>query len=218
MKTKAPGSPARTSRRNSRSTSCNLPPESMSSASVPTRYACSGAQHQLSFSGRAQQPEPESSINGAIPTRRLEIVRIIAKRKAHLRRERLDDACDRCNPAELTRDENGGLEGVREPHAGRRIRPFPTLWSLRSEPEGSIKGSTGTAYWRSCKSSPNKKRQFAALLQSPLMDSNRRPPPYHGGSEAVTAYTRGHPRSRLSCKSGSQRVSAVSARDRACSN
>jgi hypothetical protein len=82
----------------------------MSSASVPTRYACSGAQHQLSFSGRAQQPEPESSINGAIPTRRLEIVRIIAKRKAHLRRERLDDACDRCNPAELTRDENGGLE------------------------------------------------------------------------------------------------------------
>jgi hypothetical protein len=40
MKTKAPGSPARTSRRNSRSTSRNLPPESVSSAFVPTRYGC----------------------------------------------------------------------------------------------------------------------------------------------------------------------------------
>jgi hypothetical protein len=115
------------------------------------------------------------------------------ERKSHLRRERLDDACDRCNPAELTRDENGGLEGVREPHAGRRIRPFPTLWSLRSEPEGSIKGSTGTAYWRSCKSSPNEKRQFAALLQSPLADSNRRPPPYH----VICAASGGNPRQRF---------------------
>jgi len=31
---------------------------------------------------------------------------------------------------------------------------------------------------------------------------------------AVSPYTRGHPRARLSCKSGSQRLSAVSARDR----
>jgi hypothetical protein len=63
----------------------------------------------------------------------------------------------------------------------RRMRPFPTLWSVRSEPEGSIKGSTRIAYWRSCKRLGQKERRFAALLQSPLADSNRRPPPYHGG-------------------------------------
>jgi hypothetical protein len=49
----------------------------------------------------------------------------------------------------------------------RRMRPFPTLWSVRSEPEGSIKGSTRTAYWRSCKPPRQKKRRFPALLQSP---------------------------------------------------
>jgi hypothetical protein len=118
--------------------------------------------------------------------RRLEIVRLIAKTKrADLRRESVNDVCDRCTPAELTRDEKGGLEGVREPHAAGECVPFPTLWSHRSEPEGSIKGSIGTAYWRSCKFSPNEKRQFAALLQSPLTDSNRRPPPYHEREEGA---------------------------------
>jgi ATP dependent DNA ligase domain len=61
--------------------------------------------------------------------------------------------------------------------AFRRMRPFSTLWSVRSEPEGSIKGSIPTARWRSCNFPSNKKRRFAALLQSPLTDSNRRPPP-----------------------------------------
>jgi hypothetical protein len=71
---------------------------------------------------------------------------------------------------------------------------FPTLWSDRSEPEGSIKGSIPTARWRSCKLAPNKKRRFAALLRSPLTDSNRRPPPYHFGVVA----TGGNPRQRIS--------------------
>jgi hypothetical protein len=48
--------------------------------------------------------------------------------------------------------------------------------SARSESQGSIKGSIPIARWRSCKFAGNKKRRFAALLQSPLTDSNRRPP------------------------------------------
>jgi ATP dependent DNA ligase domain len=65
--------------------------------------------------------------------------------------------------------------------AFRRMRPFSTLWSVRSEPEGSIKGSIPTARWRSCNFPSNKKRRFAALLQSPLTGSNRRPPLYEEG-------------------------------------
>jgi hypothetical protein len=45
----------------------------------------------------------------------------------------------------------------------------------RSEPESSIIGSTPTAHWSSCKLIRQKKRRYAALLQSPLTDSNRRP-------------------------------------------
>jgi hypothetical protein len=80
-----------------------------------------------------------------------------------------------------------------QPTSGR-VRPFPTLWSVRPEPEGSIKGSIPTARWRSCKFPSTKKRRFAALLQSPLPDSNRRPPPYHGttGTAARTAVSPGH--------------------------
>ena len=46
---------------------------------------------------------------------------------------------------------------------------------------------------------------------------NRRPPPYHGGSGAVTACTRGHSRARLSWKSRVRNVPAVPARDCSCS-
>ena len=53
---------------------------------------------------------------------------------------------------------------------------------------------------------------------SPLTDSNRRPPPYHGGLGAVLAYTAGHSRSRFPCKSAHHDVSAVPARARACSS
>src|SRR6266545_7334878 len=49
-------------------------------------------------------------------------------------------------------------------------------------PEGSIKGSIPGAQWRSCKSIRREKPRRAGLLQSPLTDSNRRPPPYHGGA------------------------------------
>jgi len=54
-----------------------------------------------------------------------------------------------------------------------------------------------------------------AETQSPLTDSNRRPPPYHG-SGTVLACTAEHSRSRFSCKSPLSDVSAVPARDRAC--
>ena len=48
--------------------------------------------------------------------------------------------------------------------------------------ESSIKSSIPTAYWSFCKLLQQEKLRFARLLQSPLPDSNRRPPPYHGGS------------------------------------
>src|SRR5436190_4449947 len=35
---------------------------------------------------------------------------------------------------------------------------------------------------RSLQIDPNTNQRRAALLQSPLTDSNRRPPPYHGGA------------------------------------
>jgi hypothetical protein len=46
--------------------------------------------------------------------------------------------------------------------------------SFRSE--GSIKGSIPTARWRLCKCRRQEKPRFAGFLQSPLTDSNRRPP------------------------------------------
>ena len=47
--------------------------------------------------------------------------------------------------------------------------------SGRFRPEGSIKGSIPTARSPGSKSVRTKKRRHAALLQSPLTDSNRRP-------------------------------------------
>jgi len=61
------------------------------------------------------------------------------------------------------------------------------------------------------------KAPFAGILQIPLTDSNRRPPPYHGGSGAESAFTPGHPRPRSPCKSVAQSVSLMSAGDGACS-
>jgi hypothetical protein len=48
-------------------------------------------------------------------------------------------------------------------------------------PEGSIEGSIPAPCSRICKSIRNKKRHYAGLLQSPLTDSNRRPPLYEEG-------------------------------------
>jgi hypothetical protein len=48
--------------------------------------------------------------------------------------------------------------------------------------ESSIKSSIPTAYWSFCKLLQQEKPRFARLLQSPLPDSNRRPPPYHGAT------------------------------------
>jgi hypothetical protein len=59
-------------------------------------------------------------------------------------------------------------------------------------PEGSIKGSIPTASCRPRKFSRTEKPCCAGLLQSPLTDSNRRPPPYH------TQATGRNPRQRFS--------------------
>jgi hypothetical protein len=55
---------------------------------------------------------------------------------------------------------------------------------------------------RNWQRSRERHRGFAAALQSPLTDSNRRPPPYHGGFGASRAYTRDHARHGFACKSG----------------
>lgn len=57
-----------------------------------------------------------------------------------------------------------------------------------------------------------------AKPESPLTDSNRRPPPYHGGSGAVLAGTVEHARARLSCNrrfEARRECPRVPARDRA---
>jgi hypothetical protein len=52
---------------------------------------------------------------------------------------------------------------------------------------------------------------------SPLTDSNRRPPPYHGGLEAVLAGMAGHSRSCFPCKSARHQLPVVHGRASACS-
>jgi dienelactone hydrolase len=63
-----------------------------------------------------------------------------------------------------------------------------------------------------------RKRESSAtgFCASPLTDSNRRPPPYHGSSQRVAAYMAGHSQARLSCKSTGEAVSAMPALARAC--
>ena len=58
-------------------------------------------------------------------------------------------------------------------------------WVLPSEVEVALTPSL-TTEGVSCASLGNVTRRFAAI-SSPLTDSNRRPPPYHGGGEGVDA-------------------------------
>src|SRR5207302_581743 len=60
------------------------------------------------------------------------------------------------------------------------VAPLPLL-GLSRKGESSINGSIPTARSTTSKSACTRKRRPAALLQSPLTDSNRRPPPCHGG-------------------------------------
>jgi hypothetical protein len=46
-------------------------------------------------------------------------------------------------------------------------------------PDNSGKPANALATWKPCKQIRDEKAQFTGLLQSPLTDSNRRPPPYH---------------------------------------
>jgi hypothetical protein len=61
----------------------------------------------------------------------------------------------------------------------KRKASISRLRRRRSGPGGSINGSIPGARCRLCKWSRQKRRQFTGTLQSPLTDSNRRPPPYH---------------------------------------
>jgi hypothetical protein len=76
----------------------------------------------------------------------------------------------------------GLLESGRTGCRSGRMRPFPTLRSDRSEPEGSIKGSIPTARWSSCKLSRNKAPVCGAFAE-PSDGLEPSTPPYHGGFE-----------------------------------
>src|SRR5215203_4873401 len=80
-------------------------------------------------------------------------------------------------------------ENVRPTAHGRRSTilagQFLTLTGSRLGTQSSINGSIPTAHWRPCKFSRPRKPRFSRLLQSPLTDSNRRPPPYHGTTKAT---------------------------------
>jgi hypothetical protein len=76
----------------------------------------------------------------------------------------------------------------------RDWRPFSLVTENRLETDGSIKASIPTAYSTTSKCASTGERRRAALLQSPLPDSNRRPPPYHGGFYGSRACTRDHAR------------------------
>ena len=78
--------------------------------------------------------------------------------------------------------------------------------------ESSIKSSIPTAYWSFCKLLQQEKPRFARLLQSPLPDSNRSPPPYHRAARRearASAGTRGH-------ESPARRRKRPKTSDRAC--
>ena len=75
------------------------------------------------------------------------------------------------------------------------VRPDGFVAAVHVHPHQTfIKGSILTATSKCCKSIRTKKARFPDLLQSPLTDSNRRPPPYHGTTQA----TGRNPRQRFS--------------------
>src|SRR5215216_1289335 len=88
-------------------------------------------------------------------------------------------------------------ENVRPTAHGRRSTilagQFLTLTGSRLGTESSTNGSIPTAHWSPCKFSRPRKPRFPGLLESPLTDSNRRPPPYH----ALRSATGGNPRQRF---------------------
>jgi hypothetical protein len=83
-------------------------------------------------------------------------------------------------------------------------RVWPSLTGSIREPFLDEEGLGNTHKWPICR------------LLSPLPDSNRGPPPYHGGFGASRAYTRDHPRHGFSCKSARWRDQRCVARRRAC--
>ena len=92
----------------------------------------------------------------------------------------LRSACGFCSPMAQR------LIGVNAASSTRRLRVRNARRSERSfGPESSIKSSIPTAYCSFCKLLQQEKPRFARLLQSPLTDSNRRPPPYHQGPAAT---------------------------------
>ena len=104
--------------------------------------------------------------------------------------------------AHLPRGDAGGSPG-----RGRaRARLLLLQWTLEernslglahANPESSINGSIPTANWSTCKTIRERNGRFTGTLQSPLTDSNRRPPRYHRATRRETRASAGYVDRRL---------------------
>ena len=63
-----------------------------------------------------------------------------------------------------------------------RMRPLPTFPALVLNPKAPKRAPYSPHAGDRASLSSEVKARFAALSRSPLTDSNRRPPPYHGGA------------------------------------
>jgi hypothetical protein len=100
-----------------------------------------------------------------------------------------------------------------------RARSRPCRETSRVPPSARESQNVPVSYPRRIDIAPLQATQHAHLqgfCASPLTDSNRRPPPYHGGFRASHAYTRVHSRRGFAWKSVHSERSGYVARRRAC--
>jgi hypothetical protein len=100
-----------------------------------------------------------------------------------------------------------------------RARSRPCRETSRAPASARESQNVPVSYPRRIDIAPLQATQHAHLqgfCASPLTDSNRRPPPYHGGFRASHAYTRVHSRRGFAWKSVHSERSGYVARRRAC--
>jgi hypothetical protein len=118
----------------------------------------------------------------------------------------------RCPRSPAERRPRGETERRASPvhHGGRAQDAFCAVGGA-----GHIR--TRVVWWKLVRRSRSRARSKGGCLPGTRCPSLIGPPLYHGSSEAVPAYMRGHSRARVSCKLAHQHVPVMPARDRACS-